>query len=173
RVQCVNVSGVSHTGLTVPCSPLSCGTYAGAGIYEVDSDGMAGNYCAAGIGKRQAGPGVACGGTNQCASGQCVDGVCCATACSGQCQACDVPGSAGTCTNVIGAPRGARQACASDGSACGGICEGSSATACAYPAAATIWRGASCGAGAATLAAACRGARRGPARPDPPRTPHL
>src|SRR2546422_149456 len=118
-------------------------------------------------------PGIACGGATQCASGQCVDGVCCATACTGQCQACDVPGSAGTCTNVIGAPHGARQACASDGSACGGVCDGSSATACAYPAAETSCRGASCAAGVATLQAACDGAGRCPRRQTQGCSPYL
>src|SRR5207253_2546521 len=125
----------------VSCAPNTCGPTACAGNCTVDSDCLSGNYCAAGVCTPQNGPGIACGGANQCASGQCVDGVCCATACNGQCQACDVPGSAGTCTNVIGAPHGARQACASDGSACGGVCDGSGATACAYPAAAAGCRG--------------------------------
>ena len=33
-------------------------------------------------------------------SGQCVDGVCCASACPGACQACNVEGAAGTCMPV-------------------------------------------------------------------------
>ena len=129
----------------------------------MDADCLSGNYCAAGVCTPVLANGGACGAANQCASGQCVDGVCCATACNGQCQACDVPGSAGTCTNVAGAPHGARQACASDGSVCGGVCDGSSATACAYPAAETSCRGASCAVGVATLSAACDGAGRCPA----------
>ncbi|HEX9485947.1 MAG TPA: OmpA family protein [Gemmatimonadales bacterium] len=157
-----NGAGSCPAEQDVSCSPFTCGPNACAGNCTVDSDCVAGNYCAAGICTPRSAPGVACGGANQCASGQCVDGVCCATACNGQCQACDVPGSAGTCTNVIGAPHGARQACASDGSACAGVCDGSSATACAYPAA--ICRGSSCSAGVATLQAACDGAGRCPAR---------
>src|SRR5439155_20142256 len=135
----------------VSCPPYTCGPTACAGNCAVDSDCLSGDYCAAGVCTPQGGPGLACGGTNQCASGECIDGVCCSTACNGQCQACDVPGSAGTCTNVIGAPHGARQACASDGSPCGGVCDRSSATACAYPATETSCRGASCSAGVATL----------------------
>jgi len=157
----------------VSCAPNTCGPTACAGNCTVDSDCLSGNYCAAGVCTPQNGPGIACGGANQCASGQCVDGVCCATACNGQCQACDVPGSAGTCTNVIGAPHGARQACASDGSACGGVCDGSSATACAYPAAETSCRGASCAAGVATLQAACDGAGRCPPRQTQGCSPYL
>ncbi len=67
-----------------------------------------------------------------CASGFCVDGVCCAVAsCSGACQSCAVPGHEGTCvraaagTEVAGSCSGA-QAC--DGS---GACKASNGTACA------------------------------------------
>src|ERR1035441_239211 len=51
-------------------------------------------------------------GDNSCGTGTCVDGFCCDTACSGQCQACDVAGHEGTCTPVTGAPHHA--ACTGD-----------------------------------------------------------
>lgn len=41
--------------------------------------------------------GSACSSEAECASGYCVDGVCCGSACSAGCQACDLPGSVGTC----------------------------------------------------------------------------
>jgi hypothetical protein len=43
--------------------------------------------------------GAPCASTAECGSGTCVDGVCCNTtaASCGQCQACNVPGSVGTC----------------------------------------------------------------------------
>ncbi len=44
--------------------------------------------------------GQACAGGTACLSGNCVDGVCCGTACGGTCQACNVAGSLGTCTNI-------------------------------------------------------------------------
>ena len=48
--------------------------------------------------------GQACpsGGT-QCASGLCVDGVCCSTSCTESCKRCDLPTSPGTCSIVVNA----------------------------------------------------------------------
>src|SRR5439155_908103 len=92
-------------------------------------------------------------GDGECATGHCVDGSCCDTACNGQCQACDVAGSIGTCSTLAsGAPHGSRSACGSDGSACGGSCNGSSAIACAYPGVSTQCRAASCSNGVETVA---------------------
>lgn len=39
-----------------------------------------------------------CRGGAECKSGQCFDGVCCATSCGNPCEACNVPGLAGFCT---------------------------------------------------------------------------
>ncbi|MFO0585663.1 MAG: hypothetical protein U0229_25560 [Anaeromyxobacter sp.] len=155
---------------TQACAPYTCSAGACAGNCSVDSDCATGSYCAAGVCAPKLTPGSACGASGQCASGFCVDGVCCDQACGGQCQACDVAGHAGACTTVVGAPHGARPACATDGSACGGACDGGSATACAYPT--TGCRGASCAAGTATLAAACDGAGHCPAAQTQPCAPY-
>lgn len=42
--------------------------------------------------------GEACVAGSECDSGICADGVCCDGACGGTCEACDLSGSAGTCT---------------------------------------------------------------------------
>ncbi|HMY17251.1 MAG TPA: VCBS repeat-containing protein, partial [Polyangium sp.] len=42
--------------------------------------------------------GTSCSSAAECTSGHCIDGVCCNNACTGACNACDVPGSIGTCT---------------------------------------------------------------------------
>ncbi|MBW1806944.1 MAG: trypsin-like serine protease [Deltaproteobacteria bacterium] len=44
--------------------------------------------------------GASCTSSSQCDSGNCVDGVCCATTCPGECMACNVGGSWGTCVTV-------------------------------------------------------------------------
>jgi hypothetical protein len=44
--------------------------------------------------------GQLCGGSEDCLSGFCTDGVCCATACDQQCYACHQPGTAGMCTPI-------------------------------------------------------------------------
>ncbi|MDB4980905.1 MAG: Flagellar hook-length control protein FliK [Myxococcales bacterium] len=101
--------------------------------------------------------GSLCGGGTECASGNCVDGVCCDIACAGQCQACDINGSLGTCKTVTSGPphRAAtpvRALCGGD-PACGGTCNGVSPTKCTYPA--NQCRGQSCSNNIQVNAAVC------------------
>lgn len=98
-----------------------------------------------------------CQTNDGCSSGFCIDGYCCNTACSGQCEACNLPGSLGACSPVTGAPHGNRPACTTDGSVCGGTCDGQSRVTCAYPGAAELCRGASCQNGVASFSATCNG----------------
>lgn len=44
--------------------------------------------------------GDACSSSAQCTNGLCIDGVCCASSCTGLCMSCNVPGKLGTCTNT-------------------------------------------------------------------------
>jgi hypothetical protein len=70
--------------------------------------------------------GAACASALDCYSNQCVDGVCCNTACEGACEACDVAGSEGTCSVLE------QGAACDDGSACTlqDTCDGQSAEGC-------------------------------------------
>jgi len=55
-----------------------------------------------------------CNGAVDCLSGYCVDGICCESACSGTCMACNMPGSLGSCVPAAdGTP-------CPDGNACNG-----------------------------------------------------
>ncbi len=142
---------------TQACAPFVCGTSACLGNCMVDGDCAGGNWCSAGVCVLKKTNGNICSGDNQCGSGQCVDGVCCNSACGGQCEACDVATLVGTCSPVTGAPHSARTACASDGSSCAGSCDGNARNACAYPTAGTQCRPPTCTSGIATMAAGCNG----------------
>lgn len=89
-----------------------------------------------------------CNRDNQCVTGSCADGVCCNTDCGEQCEACAEAGKVGTCSAVVGDPRGGRAACAGGGSACEGACDGASRDGCLYP------NATSCGSSTCSLAVA-------------------
>jgi len=64
---------------------------------------------------RDNGAGCTTATASNCKSGNCVDGVCCAQTaaqCNGTCKSCNVPGSAGTCANVL--PGSPDDTCPSD-----------------------------------------------------------
>jgi MYXO-CTERM domain-containing protein len=77
--------------------------------------------------------GAPCTEDSACESGFCEDGVCCQSACSLQCEACDVEGSVGTCVPVTGAPRAGRPACDTDDTdpCASAICDGTTREECA------------------------------------------
>ncbi len=98
-------------------------------------------------------------GLLECATGLCIDGVCCNAACDGQCEACDVPGSVGTCAPVNGNPHGARAACDAGSSTClARHCDGAGRTSCdAFADTSVGCAPASCTNGASSPAASCDG----------------
>ena len=89
-------------------------------------NGVGGTAIAAAELFSQATNGTTCVDAFDCASGSCIDGFCCDVACTGSCQACDLPSAIGTCTDVTGAPHGTRTcggfACVAG--ACGTTCAG-------------------------------------------------
>jgi MYXO-CTERM domain-containing protein len=129
----------------------------GPAACSADSDCNNDQYCAGGICKPKNKAGTSCNISSECASGVCVDGVCCTRPCTGQCEACNGMGTEGTCTPITGAPRGSRQTCATDGTLCGGSCDGVTADRCTYKAAETACRVGSCKNGLADLPAFCQG----------------
>ena len=72
------------------------------------------------------------------------DSICCDTACTDSCMACDVQGHAGTCTAVTsGAPHSGHAGCGADPQ-CMGSCNGRSDGKCEYPSAKTCGGGPIC-----------------------------
>ncbi len=66
-----------------------------------DGDCDTSAHCTGGACVPDAGPGGFCNIQSECGSGlTCVDSVCCGSACAGECEACDITGSVGTCTLV-------------------------------------------------------------------------
>ncbi len=151
-----NGMGLCPPATTMSCGALACGSLACLTMCAADTDCAMGNVCVSGACVPELPPGMACMRDGQCLSGHCVDGVCCDTACNGQCQACDVATHAGTCTQVMGTPHGTRAACAGTG-ACAGTCDGSQAMTCTYPGTTTSCRDASCTGAVAVTAATCDG----------------
>jgi hypothetical protein len=118
---------------TKSCHPYRCdnATFACKTTCAANTDCAPGGTCESGACKLKDN-GERCGGDGECTSNHCVDGVCCDTACTAQCAACDATGSLGTCTPIQGAPHGSRPAC--DGTApCVGTCDGRLADKCTYP----------------------------------------
>ncbi len=60
-----------------------------------------GAQCMGGMCRPRGMAGDSCTASTECMSGlNCVDGVCCSSSCTGSCEACNVPGSLGTCAPV-------------------------------------------------------------------------
>lgn len=91
--------------------------------------GLAGGLRGAG----SVGAATACTSGRQCPSRRCVDGFCCDRSCTGQCEACNLPGTEGVCTPVVDTPVGNRPACTGAG-VCQASCDGVQRAFCAsYP----------------------------------------
>src|SRR5665213_725075 len=102
--------------------------------------------------------GAACGCNAQCASGFCVENVCCDSACTGGCNTCSATGTPGMCVKrpAGDAPRNATDCAAQSAASCGfdGTCDGSGA--CRYLLGTTCVGG-TCNSDAVVGAYACDG----------------
>jgi len=166
----VRAAAVSAVVVAIALAAGGCGG-GGGGTGTIKTDGgndrpptcSAASSPGAGVGMK----GDTCTCDNDCQSGFCVDGVCCNTACTGTCMACNVQGSPGTCTFVPAgsAPHAANQCPASNESTCGldGTCDGSGS--CRNHVAGTICKAGSCSAGAVVDVNVCDGSGRCKAGP--------
>jgi len=86
---------------TVDCAPYTCLGDDCRTSCTLQTDCSAGNYCNtstnACVSKKP--NGISCSAGLECDSGICTDGVCCNSLCGGTCQACNIAGNFGTCTN--------------------------------------------------------------------------
>jgi len=154
---CTGDSAECPRSASMPCDPFVCGLSACLVTCASDSECVAGFWCDEGECLALADLGTPCVDGTGCKSGFCIDGVCCDLTCGRQCEACDLAGSEGTCMPIEGAPHGGRTSCASDGSVCGGACDGVYPEGCAYPGESVQCRSPSCADGIAILEAFCQG----------------
>ncbi len=133
------------------CAPNTCHAGQCASGCTTSADCAQGTVCVGGGCITPAAQGAKCNSNLACQSGNCVDGYCCDTTCTGQCEACDVTGSEGTCSPVEanGQPHGTRAPCKGDGSKCSGACDGKDRTQCQYLPANTSCGADSCANGSA------------------------
>jgi hypothetical protein len=153
---------------TIACSPYVCGPTSCRTSCAVNADCQAGFWCdsAGGVGVCRAlgGNGVSCTASAQCQSGNCVDGVCCNASCTGLCQACNVAGSIGACTNVPSNTDPANE-CAGTAVCNGaGACTGANGSPCVSGAnclSGSCTDGVCCNTACTGLCQACTAARKG------------
>ncbi|HVU52112.1 MAG TPA: hypothetical protein VHL80_15545 [Polyangia bacterium] len=145
-----------------PCAPFQCASNACTSTCNVDMDCVSG-YCTGPGGQCMAkkANGESCDPLKptQCAFGNCVDGVCCDTACTSGCTSCALPATKGTCTIVAAGAADPHGVCKDLGApACGtnGLCNGTLGGCVSY-AAGTPCSTETCPAGTSnhTLAGAC------------------
>ena len=153
--KCIPIEGLGNTCTT--SAECSSGFCTDGVCCEVATCG-AGASCALGKGVCKLQDGTACsaataaGADALCASKHCVDGVCCNEACDAQCMACNAPGKSGTCTPIVGPPRGTRPACDDGG---GDVCKARTCNGAVDTATCAGFKAAS---GTACAAAKCEGA---------------
>ncbi len=153
-----NAAGACTPGNMRSCSPNVCTGDSCASSCTAQTDCQSGFFCDSGTCRSKRPNGMACTMGFQCASATCVDGVCCATACNQTCQACNLGGSAGTCTPIPDGMDPGGECPAQASSSCGrsGGCNGSGA--CKLFPSGTSCGSASCTGFTETAASTCNGA---------------
>ena len=121
---------VSCTGTCLACNLAgSVGTCSNIAAAAVDNNATVvcnGTNSCDGAGNCKKNDGQGCAAGSDCLHPNCVDGVCCNSGCGTTCQACNVAGSVGTCTNIPSGQTDTNPVC-NGNNACNG---GSGASAC-------------------------------------------
>ena len=165
----------------VDCSPFLCTNNACSHICTTDTDCEDGHQCVPqtinGVTTGTCGkmkPGQICADPTECESGQCVDGVCCQTSCTGACRSCNLPSSPGQCLNVAKGATDPRSTCKDLGAtscSTNGVCDGTGACQ-TYPAG-TVCGSESCVAGVHSQPSTCNASGQCEASPGTPCVPYV
>jgi hypothetical protein len=93
-------AGTCVPGAAKGCAPALCiGDTCGMPCAR-HTDCLPTSYCDGGTCRLKRDQAATCTMDEQCGTGHCADGVCCATACAEKCFTCNAAGTAGTCTPV-------------------------------------------------------------------------
>jgi len=150
-----NASGQCIKPSAQACNPYHCNASTCYNACSTDLQCVAPNICGQNGSISQCGPkprGADCSGDNECGSGHCAQGKCCDNACTNACSACNLSGTAGTCTNVQSGADPQNKCTPAAQATCGntGMC---AAGQCAKFSASTVCLAASCVAGGPPLPA--------------------
>lgn len=124
-------TGKCNAGTTRPCAPFVCNTGGTACFSSCTSNSQCipTRMCQDGqCGRKE--NGATCDANDECATNNCVDGICCDTTCTAVCKSCALAGKRGTCSDIPddvadddgGCPASAESSCGNDGK-----CDGSGA----------------------------------------------
>ena len=92
--------GACQMGAEKSCAPAVCIADSCGAPCATDPDCQAGFFCDEGTCRTKLAQAAECDRAAQCSTGHCIDKVCCGTACTEKCYACNVAGSVGTCKVV-------------------------------------------------------------------------
>lgn len=152
-----NGTGMCVAGTTQACAPFQCGPGGDClTSCSTNTECVSPQTCVMGsCGKKP--NGQACSSASECNSNFCEQGICCGSACSGTCQSCALPASAGTCTPVPAGQDPLSQCDDQTAATCGtnGACNGMGA--CQLYGNATECQAATCTAGGYQAARTCNG----------------
>ena len=151
-------AGSCQPGMLVDCAPYPCEPTSGRCLNFCTNDAqcMNGASCTNASCFTRSGP--LCSDNSECASGFCIDGICCNVACGGPCVSCSLVRSVGTCTPVAAGAPDPSGICRNDmASTCGqtGLCDG--AGSCDYHPQGTVCAPSSCSEGFVTQVSVCDG----------------
>jgi hypothetical protein len=97
---CDTACGATCKACSVGGSLGTCTNLPSGQADNFPTNACVGNYACDGSGNCEKRNGQTCTAGGECVSTNCVDGVCCDSACAGTCTACNVSGSVGTCANL-------------------------------------------------------------------------
>jgi subtilisin-like proprotein convertase family protein len=95
---CTGAGDCTSNGTEECADGFKCKNGACLVMCTTNDDCQTGRYCDGTACQLSKDNGQTCSTSAECSSGNCVDGYCCDSACNGTCEACNVSGSAGTCT---------------------------------------------------------------------------